>query len=100
MADEIGSANGGVEAGFDPLEGDIGPLLFGQRDLGFLDLHRQRMAALLADCAHQPVEQRWLAGFLPDLTDVGDYPWLVHPVDARPCREVVEVAGGNIEPSA
>src|SRR5260370_9157405 len=58
------------------------------------------MAALLGDCAHQPVEPRWLAGLLPDLTDVGDHPWLVHPVDARPCGGVVEVAGGNIKPGA
>ena len=80
--------------------GISGRALVRQRDLGVLDLHRQRMAALFLDHAHQPVEQFRLAGLLPDLADIGEHARLVHPVDARPGGEVVEIARGHIEPGA
>src|SRR5206468_9187726 len=57
MADEIGTADRGVEAGHDPFQRDVGPALVRQSDLGFLYFHRQRMAALLLDHAHQAVER-------------------------------------------
>ena len=50
--------------------GISGPARVGQRNLGFLDLHRQRVAALFVDHAHQPIEQFGLTGLVPDLTDV------------------------------
>ena len=98
MADEIGAADGGAETGRDPFQRDIRPALLGQRDLGVFDFHRQRMAALFVDHAHQPVEQFGLAGLVPDLADIGDHARLVHAVDARPGREVVEIARRHVEP--
>ena len=44
-------------AGRHPFQRDIRLALFGQRDLGVLDLHRQCVATLFVNHADQPIEQ-------------------------------------------
>ena len=80
--------------------GMLGLSRVGQRDLGFLDLHRQRMAALLVDHAHQPIEQCRLAGLAPHLTELRHHARFVHAVDVRPGGEVVEIARRHLQPGA
>src|ERR1700722_10649666 len=100
MADKIGAADGGAEAWRDPFQRDFSLALVGQSDLGFLDLHCQRVAALFVDHTHQPIEQDRLTGLVPNLTDIGDHLRLIHTIDVRPGGEVVEIMRGHVEPGA
>ena len=100
MVDEIGAADGGVQAGRDPFQRDVGLPRVGQRNLGFLDLHRQRVAALFIDHTHQPIEQVGLTCLAPNLADIRHHARFVHAVDAGPGREVVEIARRHLEPGA
>ncbi len=100
MVDEIGAADGGVQAGRDPFQRDVGLPRVGQRNLGFLDLHRQRVAALFIDHTHQPIEQVRLTCLAPNLADIRHHARFVHAVDAGPGREVVEITRRHLEPGA
>jgi hypothetical protein len=70
MADKIRAADGGGEAWRDPFQRDFSLARVGQGDLGFLDIHCQRVAALFVDHTYQPIEQDRFAGLVPNLTDM------------------------------
>jgi hypothetical protein len=67
-----------------PFQRDVCLALVGKRDLGLLNLHRERMAALFVDDLHQPIEQVRFDGFLANLTDIRDHARFVYAVDVRP----------------
>src|ERR1700722_7188971 len=55
------------------------------------------MAALFVEHPHQTIEQFRLLRFVTHLADLPDDLRIIHAVDARPRREIMEIARRNIE---
>ena len=101
MADEIGAADLGAEAGRRPIPAGCQP---GACRTGAILASSTSIASVWPRCSWTTRTSRSSSSgslaSLPDLTDIGHHARFVHAVDAGPGGEVVEIARRHVEPGA
>ena len=97
MTDQILAPHPRFQALLDPIQRDAGFRRLRQPYLDAFDIHRKRVAALLVEHPHQTVEQFRLLRLVTHLTYFPDDFRVIHAVDARPRREVVEIARRDVD---